>query len=59
MEFQDFENVGKDIELLKAKGLSMDLRILGQYSGIDVLGIALVKLWKQGLYEYDVVKSTL
>ena len=34
MEFQDFENVGKDIELLKAKGLSLDLRILGQYSGI-------------------------
>ena len=31
---RDFEDVGKYIVLLKAKGLSLDLRILGQYSGI-------------------------
>ena len=31
---RDFEDVSKYIVLLKAKGLSLDLRILGQYSGI-------------------------
>ena len=31
---RDFEDVGKYRVLLKAKGLSLDLRIIGQYSGI-------------------------